>query len=429
MPTKTSAVAVAVGAMLAVPVTPAWAGGLARPNLISARGVGMGGAFSAIADDPTALHFNPAGLARLRKSNIMIGGEFVVAPRSYEPKFDGDVCEGDDPPARCQSPQEPTAPIRPVPSLGFATKLTREGQPTGIAVGIGFWNTFGGQLEYEDEVDIPGTLQKSRNVVLELVPGAAYEVNDVLSVGAALRIGIGLFDSESFERPSSAELSASGFGAGATIGILITPSQRLAVGAYYRTPLTVTTTGDGVIEQSTGLLDVELEFVQPWPQQAGISVAVKPTDKLTLAAQFDWHGWQRVNALEPTFEGEQELTRQVKIETDWNNNFAIHGGIEYAPTDRVALRGGYTFDSNAMIDRLRERQTLDGDAMYFATGTSVYLTKSLRVDAAFEYGPGGTTTIDDNSDEVAAWRARRNLAPGDHSGQLYTFELAVQYLY
>lgn len=418
----------AVAATLALGSGPVLAGGLARPNPISARSVGMGGAFSAIADDPTALHFNPAGLSRLRKSSIMVGGEFIVAPRTYEPDFEG--CDADPAPARCQSPQEPTSPVRPLPSLGFATRLTQEGVPSRLAFGIGFWNTFGGQLVYEDSPPIPGTLAETRNAVLEIVPGIAYEINDVLAIGAALRVGIGLFDSVAVQRPNDAEMHATGIGAGGTLGVMVTPSDSMSIGAYYRTSLTVTTKGDGVIQQPTGPLDVSVEFKQPWPQQAGLGVAYRPADKLTVAAQIDWHGWGRVNSLDPTFAGEPELTRNARILTDWNNNYAIHAGVEFAASSKLALRGGYTYDSIAVTDRLRERQFLDGNSMFVALGGSYYITDAWRVDSAFETGiPAGAYTIENNSMDVSAWPQRANKAPGEHSGKLYTFELAVQYLY
>ncbi|MBK5257140.1 MAG: hypothetical protein JJE39_14010 [Vicinamibacteria bacterium] len=39
-----------------------------------ARGLGMGGAFIAVADDGTAASFNPAGLSQLRRSEISLVG-------------------------------------------------------------------------------------------------------------------------------------------------------------------------------------------------------------------------------------------------------------------------------------------------------------------------------------------------------------------
>jgi len=45
-----------------------------NPTGAGARGLGMGGAFIAVADDGTAASFNPAGLAQLRRTEIAFVG-------------------------------------------------------------------------------------------------------------------------------------------------------------------------------------------------------------------------------------------------------------------------------------------------------------------------------------------------------------------
>ncbi len=427
----TSAAAAAATMVLAIPAS--WAGGLARPNPVSARAIGMGGAFSAVADDPTALHFNPAGLAYIPTSNLLIGGEFVVAPRTYTPRFDDGRCEAANPPPQCQV-QSPTSPVRPLPSLGFSTRLERDGVPSRLTFGIGLWNTFGGQLEFKDKEDIPGTLRSTRNAVIEIVPGLAYEVNDVLAVGVSFRLGVGLFDIESIARPSNAVISAIGVGAGATLGLMLRPNDKLSIGTYYRTPLNVTTSGSAEIDSDLdGTTDIstDAEFIQKWPDQAGIGVAYKPTSALLVSAQFDWTGWGRVNDITPVFANQQDLTRQASIDADWDDSMAIHIGGQYAISHKIQVRGGFTYDTKAVIDRTQERQFLDSKKQLFALGGSYRVTSKWRIDTAFEVGPGGTLTIDDNSQEAgdAQWAARSNVSPGDHGGKLFTFELAGQYLF
>src|SRR5881396_2478221 len=45
-----------------------------NPIGAGARGLGMGGAFIAVADDGTAASFNPAGLAQLRRTELAVVG-------------------------------------------------------------------------------------------------------------------------------------------------------------------------------------------------------------------------------------------------------------------------------------------------------------------------------------------------------------------
>src|SRR5262245_51719450 len=118
----------------------AHAGGIGRPNPISARSIGMGGAFTAVADDPSALHFNPAGLALQPRDGFLFGGELIFAPRTYTPITDANG-RGED--------QSPHNTPNFVPTVGYMTRFKRDGVPSRLAFGVGLWNTFGGALTYD----------------------------------------------------------------------------------------------------------------------------------------------------------------------------------------------------------------------------------------------------------------------------------------
>ena len=44
-----------------------------------AKAIAMGGAFAATADDPSAIFFNPAGIAQIRRGEILFGGTLINA--------------------------------------------------------------------------------------------------------------------------------------------------------------------------------------------------------------------------------------------------------------------------------------------------------------------------------------------------------------
>ncbi len=62
---------------------PASAGGLSTSGQGS-RALGMGGAFTAIADDASAIYYNPAGMMQNRGSEIMAGAGLGAPEVSYE---------------------------------------------------------------------------------------------------------------------------------------------------------------------------------------------------------------------------------------------------------------------------------------------------------------------------------------------------------
>ena len=412
----------AVGLASLLLASPAGAGGLGRPNVISARAFGQGGAFTAVADDPSALHFNPAGLAFQPRDGFLVGGELVVNPRRYTPVTDAGG-RGED--------QRPHNTLNVLPTLGYTTRLPSKGVPSRLALGVGFWNTFGGSLSYDHLDDTTPALDRTQTAILELVPGLAYQVNERLAIGLAFRLGIGLFNIEATKHPADAEFSATGVGAGFTVGLMFRPpiaGDRLTLGLAYRSPITTKTSGEGTLELISGTpQNVTIEHDQEWPQQASVGLALKVTEKLRVSTQLDWTDWSRMNRIVIELRG---LEPQI-FELDFHDNFAAHLGGELRASDKLELRAGYTFDSNAVPDRTIERQYLDGDKHGVAVGGGYQLSDRWRVDTAFEYVFGPVRLVEDNRAEydAAGWSTRRNVAPGEHEGQVYTLELQAQYRY
>lgn len=412
---------------------PAHAGGLARPNPISARGVSLGGAFVAVADDPTALHFNPAGLSLLKSSNLLLGAELVYAPRTYTPNLPDETCMSE--PEICEA-QSPNTSVIPLPVIGWVGKLSREGVPSRFAFGIGLWNTYGGQLAY-DAFTNPAVPQlvETQNAVIEIVPGVAYEVNDVLAVGASVRVGIGLFHVKTIARPSNADLDASGLGVGGNLGLMIRPSSTFRIGVAYHTTLTNKLSGDGtIITNEERAVTIELE--QVWPQSAAMGCAWDVSDALTLSAELDWTDWSRLNTLDIKFTDDPGLNQTLRL--DWNDNYSFRMGGQLTATDSLAIRAGVYFDTVAVPDSTTERQFLDSDKAGVAAGVSYAFSPSWRLDMALDaLLPLGARVIEDNSDTHGQWaypirttpETAANAAPGEHEGRLVSVELAVQYLY
>jgi long-chain fatty acid transport protein len=397
---------------------PASAGGLARPNPISARGVGMGGAFTALADDVTALHFNPAALAFV-ESSISVGGEVVIAPRSYTPTL----------PDGTDGTAQKTTPVVPVPTIGAVGRFSNEGVSSSFTLGIGVWNSFGGKVDYEKMTD-PGTgmpleaLDAVQDAVVEIVPGFAYRFDEHLAFGAALRVGIGLFSLDATQKPLDTTASAYGLGLSYTGGVLVSPTRSVRIGLTWRGPLTIRTNGTGtvVFPEPIGPDSVDVEHTQRWPQQLSLGLGLVPSPALRVAAQLDWAGWSRVDVIAVEFPDNPTLDQFYPV--DWNDNYSVRLGGEYKVRPTVAVRAGAYFDSNAVPDRTIERQYLD-DAKYgVAVGTSVGFGK-WRGDLAFDFVLPGSRTVPDNRVEAGAWPERVNLYPGDHAGSVYSLAFAV----
>ena len=400
---KTSAIA-----LVMVPAL-AHAGGLGRPNGISARGAGMGGAWCAWVDDATAVWFDPAAMAE-SEPEVMVGGELVVGPRRFTPV-------GDD---GSRGAEQSATVIAPVPAIGAVGRFDADARFT---LGAGLWNTFGGKVTFDNPDAMPA-LDSTEEAVVELDAGAALRVSDKLSVGGALRVGLGLFALDATMAPFDATLSANGVGVGMTWGVLVSPSERVRVAAVWRSRLRITTSGDGTIELASGPSQQQVEHVQTWPQEAALGVGWAPRDRLRLAAQVDYTQWSAVRDLVVAFPTTPALDQTYR--EDWRDSWTVRAGGEYAATPMLAVRGGAYVDTAAVPDRTIERQYLDSFKIGVAAGASVTRT-AWRVDAAVDLVVPNTRAVPNNSVESASFPADRNKAPGDYYGTLVTLELAGAY--
>ncbi len=396
----------AVVVLLALAPGKADAGGLARPNQLSAHGLSLGGAFVAVADDATAWHFNPSGTAFARPS-VHIGAELVIAPRSYTP-IDAAGVRGET--------QSPNTPIIPLPALGVVVRINDR-----VRVGGGVWNTFGGQLTYP-KVGLMGVIDHSQNAVIEGVGGVSYQVTERFAIGGAARLGIGLFKVQTTRKPVDSDLSATGVGIGASLGGTWRPSPRVTLAASWRSGLEIKTTGSGTLLLPDGPLPVTVEHVQTWPQSASVGAAVAVRPRLLWSIELDWTQWSRYESLDVNFPGTEAVNQSFPL--DWEDNYAVRSGVEWRKSPGFALRGGAYVDTSAIPDQNIERQYLDRDKLGIAVGVGAG-AGTWHLDFGADFTGGAKRTVPDNSAEVGEFDSLENAAPGEYSGLLFSFELAL----
>ena len=402
----------AIGAsLLCVPAVAA-AGGLgSRPNPISARGEGMGGAFTAFADDATALFFNPAGLDQAAPQ-VDVGGELVYASRTYTPNNTAD-----------NSPQKGTL-LQPVPTLGVLGRFDSEdGRPSKVTFGAGLWNTYGGKLAFP-RTGQPA-IDSAQDFVIEGTAGAAVHVSDKLAFGASLRVGLGFFSIDATQKPFDATLSANGVGIGTAAGVLYRPIDELVIGVAWRSPLKVSTTGSGSVTQIDTPQTTTVSHVQYWPQSASLGIGIHPTSALKLAAQLDWTAWSVVDKIVVNIEALGNAGIQTFPEY-WKDTWTARAGADVQVTPEVALRGGAYYETNAVPDRVIERQYLDTNKFGVAAGMT-YTFGSFRIDAAVDAVLPSTRTVNDNTADTTSFPADRNIAPGKYEAAYYTLALSGAY--
>ncbi|MGZ3444030.1 MAG: OmpP1/FadL family transporter, partial [Polyangia bacterium] len=334
--------------------------GLERPNVVGARAVGIGGGYTAIADDPTAVWHNPAGTAIYGDNAFYLGGELVLLNRTYTPDAQSPLGQA----GITTKLTENTAPTF-IPVIGASTRFGfGKSAPTRFAFSILAYDAYGGSISY-NPTDITKTdstgakrvqgISSTQILDFELTPTLAYQVSDVFSVGAGLRIGINSFSVNDTESAFAANLSGSGVGIGGILGVMVRPHRLVQIGAVYRTPLSASISGSGPLTIGTSpAAQKDFSLNISWPQSAGLGVTVFPHKRILATVQADWTAWSSIQKLALDIGGLIQSREMRYMDT-----YAIHAGVQGVITRFLLVRVGGSLDSNAIPDRTMRRENQD----------------------------------------------------------------------
>lgn len=325
-----------------------------------AKAMGMGFAFTAQADDPSAIYFNPAGLTQLKGQNVMVGATYV--------RLNGAEFTGTTPLTGGASMNETQKSLDLFIPNAYYTRTTNDGH---ISYGVGIFSPFGLGQEYNDKGAsiFRNQITKINLQTIVVNPTIAFKVNEFLSVGAGIDYmygkaklaktavvpGVGnIFD---------LDLDGTGDAWGYNVGVLLKASPNVKIGANYRSPFSLKIK-DADVEIRN--INSTVSFVPPGFTAAqvfgGTSFDTKATttidlpatadlgvsftlDRLTVNVDADWTFWHSYRSLPIDIsDNKGALLPDTNAEKNWQDVVAFRLGAEYRVTDPLALRAGFVYD-------------------------------------------------------------------------------------
>ena len=331
-------------------------------NGLGSRAQGMGGAFVGIADDFSAVFWNPAGAAGFRRTTFGFCATDLIPRATFRSAQEISIPE--------VGPRDVKTKISHY--LGFLAGYYKPvSSKVVIGLGIGtpsaqgiMWNgadftSFSGGTAYD---------WSDRLVVFSITPLVAVKLSDAISVGVTLDASLGTFSlkmpagfsswpviSAGGEVPvdlGQYEENMTGWGFGATVGVLVRPTDKLSIGLTVRTPSTIDFKGSARMSNLSlfdfpDSSDLERKITRPLWIAGG--VAFRPVPRLLLSADVHWTQWSKLDVIRTVFmdvlwrpftaaEG-----RDVRV-LDWKDATQIRFGAEYMLNGTTALRAGYYND-------------------------------------------------------------------------------------
>lgn len=327
---------------------------------------GMGNAFSAQADDPSALHYNPAGMTQLHGVEVMTGVLLSGGTTNFTSPT-GVTATGD----------RNGSVAWPPPGHLYITANLKDLGVTALGdltAGIGLTVPFGSLTRWPNDGPFRTATTFNTLPLLDIKPTVAYKLTEDLSIGLGADIYTfsGLFGEGHVERRSvwpggggipagtQVELFGRDTAAGFNASLLYTPLRNadgkpLAnIGIVYRSQATLHLSG-AFLANGAKVSDAEATFVLPQVITGAIAIwPVRTREReWKLEVDVDHVGWKSVRNLDVQLANGSTIPQPL----NWRNTYAVMVGTEHKwlaleslPAWEVALRAGYTNQQTQMPD-------------------------------------------------------------------------------
>lgn len=291
-----------------------------------AAAIARGNAFTATADTPAAMYYNPAGITQLEGTQAQVGMYITSVNSTYH------------------SPTGGTAhslfEVQPVPQM----YITHAIKDTDFSVGIGTYAPFGLGIEWPETsgfrtMALEGRLMYSTVnpvVAWQPLPNLSFAVGPTINYGRVeLRQGIFLpFAGDEFK------FKGIGWDYGFTLSSRWQPSEKLSFGVNYRSPSEMTFRGHSVAmpyaaEETTR---ATIQF----PQYIMGGISYRPTPEWNFEFNIDWTDWDTLNTV--TFE---KASGNTPFAFNWQSSFLYEFGITRKLNHGYFASIGYFYSENS----------------------------------------------------------------------------------
>ncbi len=450
---------------------------------VGSNGLSMGGAFSAVANDWTALYWNPAGMSYCN-SDLLGFHNAIVIPESYVKPMTGIIgYDGPYPPVTKVNAKSQTFTI---PSGGFVRtfkylKNTKIGlavfSPFGLGtswslyhIPIGYYNPSDTSTFYppefpehnwESEVKtasmLVGLSKKFEKFSLGLAIGPTFERFKIRKVTFFDPAAI---DTHAFSLPVQyrlfpidSKIEVKGWAFSGSAGIIYHPTYKLKVGLSARFYTKATLEGDAYMylyfpyndaiasaadslsflfmgAVANGYGTAKTKITLPFNLNLGISYQVSP--KLLLSAEADYTHWSSFDRIIANFTdlniklGDETLA-QINSDTlneFWSNTFKFSVGGQYRVNDYIVLRSGVYYDQTPIPDTTLTPLIPDANSKFgfnFGGEYKILDFIKLKFNYEFIYSPSKTVVRDTNYSYKSGYFA------GEYGFQVNAIGIGVEY--
>ncbi|CAM4092641.1 putative outer membrane protein [Pseudomonas reidholzensis] len=390
------AIALASGQLLA-------SGFALNEQSISGMGTGFAGRSSS-ADDASTVFGNPAGMSRLKREQITVGGAAIIAKSkisgpgsSINGETDGDM-----------------VPVVGVP-MGYYVKPIDDHW----SVGFGVYVPFGLVTDYGSDDAARFWGKKSHVEVVTFQPTVSYAFNDKVSIGFGPtfnriegELGSNLYNPFPGGTQGEVKIKGDDTAVGYNVGLMVQATDRTRLGLTYHSMVDYKLEGKTKVSyQPLGLdankFDATLKIKTP--ESVDFSVTHELDDQWTLYAGSTWTRWSRLENITVKNElpaGTNPIVGgafgSIVEEQNWHDTWAHAIGASYKVNKQWTLRTGFSVDQSPTNNHDRSPRIPTGDRRIFSLGAGWSPTEDMTIDVAYSYLWEEDTKVNNSTEGLAA---------------------------
>jgi len=352
-----------------------------------AAAMAMGGAFVALANNPSAVFHNPAGIAFLEGTQIYLGTTLITSNTSLELTNLATTVE--------------TVSQWFYPSTFYISHKINDR----IAAGFGFFNPYGLGTKWPEDYALKYISTEDDMKTFFFNPVIAVKLDENFSVAVGVTyvyatlgfdrvnlVDLTPYGGSIYEAPIEVKGTGSAFGLNA--GALY-KGENFSLGFNWRGGFDLDLEGDLALDntnipaifQPSVPTEADIATTMGIPHILGFGVAFNLTESLIFTADLHYVLWSSFKEFVIEVDNPDPVPDETEtFEENWKDSYLIRGGFQYMVNENFALRAGFLYDKTPQP--VESMDPLLPDANRWAvTGGFGYKSGNFVIDVAYQYEP------------------------------------------
>lgn len=359
--TLLSAVALSLTALVVYSPIDSLALGIRLGNQ-DAAAVARGNAFTATADTPGAIYYNPAGISQLEGTQLGVGAYLL----SYDVDFAG--ISG----ASASSASR----IWTLPHL----YLTHHLHDTPLTIGLGTYSGFGLGSNWPESSPLRGFTTDTELAYTTVTPVLSWQINPHLSIAGGLTVN---HADASFKRGvigGTFEFEGDDVAPGYHLGLLWDITEQHVIGLTYRSSVNLEMFGQaGLPGVFRGPASGDLTI----PRQVVLGYSFRPTPAWNFEADIEWTQWNMFDSLTVN-----TIIGPITEQLQWKNSVVISLGATRHFANHTWVSAGYWYAEETIPDSTFNPRVGDMNFHVFSIGGGIQINDQLSMALCYQLGYG-----------------------------------------